>query len=150
MPNFESNPKRETRNEKPPQRVVRTVLGDIPANELGVCYPHEHLVGKPPAHLSEPDFELTSRDAAILEMQRFREAGGSALVDMSTMDYHRDIQGLMAVSDQSGVQVIAATGFNKDKFSKPHVDRMNDEEMYRLFFTDVTEGIEKTTDVQVS
>jgi len=142
----ETNQKPETRNQKPAERppVIRTVLGDISPDQLGICYPHEHLFGKPPAGLSEPDFELTDRNAAIAEMRMFRKAGGSAVVDMSTMDYHRDIEGLIEVAEQSGVFVISATGFNKDKFSKPHVDGMSDEEMYALFLSDVKEGIDQT------
>ena len=134
-----------TRNPKQTRRVVRTVLGDIQVDALGVCYPHEHLFGKPPVHLSEPDFELTDRLAAILEMQRFRDAGGSAVVDMSTLDYNRDIQGLIEVSEKTGIHVISATGFNKDKFSKPYIEQMSDQEMYDLFFRDTTTGIEQTT-----
>ena len=136
---------RDTRNSRPAhQPVVRTVLGDIPPDQLGVCYPHEHLFGKPPAHLSQLDFELTDLDAAVEEMKRFVQAGGSAVVDMSTVDYHRDIKGLIKVSEQTGVHVISATGFNKDTFSEPWIDRLPDEEMFTLFYRDVTEGIDGT------
>jgi phosphotriesterase-related protein len=42
---------------------VRTVLGDIPAADLGVTYAHEHLVidGGRPVELSA-DFELNDPD----------------------------------------------------------------------------------------
>ena len=38
--------------------------------------------------------------------------------------------------------IIAATGFNKDRFSKPIVDSLSDEELDALFLQDVTFGIE--------
>jgi len=35
--------------------IVRTVLGDVPASDLGVCYAHEqHLIGRASRHLSRP------------------------------------------------------------------------------------------------
>ncbi len=124
--------------------IIRTVCGDIPASELGICYPHEHLFGRPPKHLSAPDFELDSLDAALEETKRFREAGGRALVDMSTLDYHRDAQKLKQVSEATGVHIIAATGFNKDRFSREIVDSLTDQALDDLLYNDVTTGIAGT------
>ena len=124
--------------------IIRTVCGDIPASELGVCYPHEHLFGAPPKHLSAPDFELDSFDAALEETKQFHNAGGRALVDMSTLDYNRDIQQLKRVSEASAVHIIAATGFNKDRFSKSIVDGLSDQGLDDLLFSDVTAGVDGT------
>ena len=124
--------------------IIRTVLGDIPVSELGVCYPHEHVFGKPPPHLSAPDFELDDPEVAISELLAFKQAGGSALVDMSTLDYNRDVVALKQVSGKTGIHIIAATGFNKDTFSKEIIDSLSDDDMYALFLKDVTEGIKDT------
>jgi len=48
---------------------IRTVLGDIPPESLGICYGHEHIYGQPPAQYAEPDLMLTDESAAIAEMQ---------------------------------------------------------------------------------
>ena len=117
-----------------PSPVVRTVLGDMPASELGICYPHEHLFGAPPAHLSSPDLELNNYDAAVEEMQSFFKASGRALVDMSTTDYNRDIKRLRQVAQATGVHIVATTGFNTDRFSKPIVDTLSDEQLDQLFY----------------
>ena len=124
--------------------IIRTVLGDIRASELGICYPHEHVFGAPPAHLSSPDFELTDQQAALRELQWFHEAGGRALVDMSTLDYNRDVLRLKQVSEATGVHIVATTGFNKDRFSKPLVDHLTDEQLDQLLLNDVTVGIDRT------
>ena len=39
---------------------VRTVLGDIDANELGFTYPHEHLFAVPPANQKDRDLKSLS------------------------------------------------------------------------------------------
>lgn len=126
------------------KRIIRTVTGDIPEEDLGVCYPHEHLFGQPPSHASKPDFILDDPEAALKELEAFRRAGGRALVDMSTLDYNRDVRALKDVSMQSGIHIIAATGFNKDTFSKEIIDGLSDEAMYDLFYYDVMQGIEGT------
>ena len=44
--------------------MIRTVLGDIEASELGVCYAHEHLIIDPSvATHNYPDFKLESVEA---------------------------------------------------------------------------------------
>ncbi len=125
-------------------RIIRTVLGDIPSSDLGICYPHEHVFGAPPKHLTSTDFELTSYDAALKEIGWFYEAGGRALVDMSTLDYNRDVHGLGKISEATGVHIIAATGFNKDRFSKPLIEDQTDAQLDQLLINDVTAGIENT------
>ena len=97
-------------------RIIRTVLGDILPEEFGICYPHEHLLGRPPQAYSKPDLVLDNEAAAAVELAWFRAAGGSALVEMSTPDYGRNPEGLQRLSQVSGVHIVAATGLNKEKF----------------------------------
>lgn len=127
-----------------PTRIVRTVCGDISAADLGVCYPHEHLFGAPPAYLALADFILDSEEAVQRELGWFKEAGGQALVEMSTADYNRDALAMKRASEATGIHVVAATGFNKDKFSKPMVDALTDEALYDLIYNDATQGFEGT------
>lgn len=124
--------------------VIRTVRGDIPADELGVCYGHEHVLGSPPPHLAEPDFIMDSEAAAVRELGRFRKAGGRALVEMSTPDYRRDAGGLRRIAERTGVHIICATGFNKDKFSAPLVEPHSVDELANQFIQEVTTGIDGT------
>lgn len=124
--------------------MIRTVLGDISPSELGVCYPHEHLLGAPPAPFSAEDFVLNDEETALKELQWFKEAGGRALVEMSTVDYNRNIPGLARLSAASGIHIVAATGFNKDRYSKHLVDSMSDEQLDAMLSQDVIVGIEGT------
>jgi phosphotriesterase-related protein len=126
------------------ESFIRTVCGDIHAGELGVCYPHEHLFGAPPSHLATADFILDDEASALRELAWFRAAGGRALVEMSTVDYNRDALALQRVAQATGVYIIAATGFNKDPFSKTFVDALADEALYELLRGDVTVGIDDT------
>jgi len=125
--------------------IVRTVLGDIPPEALGLCLPHEHLYGWPPAPFATEDLTLDSEDAAIRELERFRTAGGGALVEMTTPDYNRDAAALERIARASGVHIIAATGYNKEKFSAPFLQEATVEELAARFAAEVTRGMDGTS-----
>ncbi len=122
--------------------IIRTVLGDIAPEKMGVCYGHEHLLGEPPPELSKPDLVLDDEAAACRELNWFHEAGGRALVEMSTPDYGRNAAGLRRLSERSGVHIICATGFNKDKFSASFGKGKTVEMLAEAFTREVNTGIE--------
>lgn len=125
--------------------MIQTVQGPIEAAELGVCYGHEHLLSAPPdPFLDEMDFVLDDEDAAALEMRSFRRAGGSAVVEMTTPDYGRDVAGLRRVSERTGVHIVCAAGYNKDPFSAPFVNGVSVEELTERFVREIVEGIDDT------
>jgi phosphotriesterase-related protein len=124
---------------------IRTVTGDISPAELGACYPHEHLIGQPPANLATPDLTLDSQAAALQELRWFREAGGSAIVEMTTPDYGRNAALLRNLAEMSGVKIIAASGYNKEKFSRPYLEDASVDELTERFIGEVTQGMNGTS-----
>jgi phosphotriesterase-related protein len=115
---------------------IQTVRGAIPAAALGPTLMHEHLLCditppelKAQGHTEQPitlenafavryhwcrhygNHILDSVDVAAEEADRFRKAGGSALVDLTTVGIRPDPAGLRAVSERTGLHVIAGTGF---------------------------------------
>ncbi len=119
--------------------IVRTVLGDVAPEALGLTLGHEHLIARPPADV-EDDLRLDDEDAAAAELGAFAEAGGNAVVEMTTVDYGRDVAALRRLSRRTGVHVIAATGFNKGRFSDPIVARHDDEAISAWMIGEVREG----------
>jgi len=122
--------------------VIRTVRGDIDARELGLTNPHEHLLTAPPASAPEPDFRMDSEAAAIAELTSFALAGGRAVVEMSPRDYGRNPQGLRRISEASGVHVVCATGWHKDKFCRPWVAERSVEDLADQMIGEIVEGID--------
>ena len=98
---------------------IRTILGDIDPTELGVCYGHEHVIGRPPQIADGDDEDFTDEAAALRELAWYTQAGGRSLIEMSTPDYGRDAAAMVRVSQASGVQLVAATGYNKDRYALP-------------------------------
>ena len=94
--------------------IIRTVTGDIDPTNLGITYGHDHLLFLPPPPYSEqdPDLRLDDVNAAIREVNYFKMAGGASIVEMSTVEMGRDPRGMRRISEETGVNIIAATGFN--------------------------------------
>lgn len=119
---------------------VRTVLGDISPEALGITLGHEHLLidlrglwEEPPANRAylvnqEPTLEnrgalmrnpydskanllLDDLDLSIRELQYYRAAGGQSLIDMTTVGIHPDPQALQTLSQRTGVHVVAGCGY---------------------------------------
>ncbi|GAW48719.1 MULTISPECIES: phosphotriesterase family protein [unclassified Nocardioides] len=93
------------------QGFVRTVLGDVAPETLGLTLCHEHLVTAPAPRLRDGDDLLLDDPAkAVAELEVFRQAGGGALIELTVAEFGRDVRALRAISAQSGVQVVATTG----------------------------------------
>jgi 5-phospho-D-xylono-1,4-lactonase len=123
---------------------IRTVLGDINQEELGFTYSHEHLWTNPPAQQKDRDLELTDYEASVSELWRFKRAGGKALVDATTLDYGRDASRLKRMSEETGVNVIATSGFNKYIYFPKWVEALTIEEIQQKLVRDVTIGMDGT------
>jgi predicted metal-dependent phosphotriesterase family hydrolase len=126
--------------------MIRTVLGDIEPAAFGVASCHDHLLirgGLPVAR--EPDFLLDSVDRAVAEVEWFRRAGGTAVVDAMPPGLGRDPDGLAAVSRQSGVHVVAVTGFHKLVYydSEHWLFRYDATRIADLLVAEIEEGMDR-------
>ena len=91
--------------------VVRTVRGDVDPSELGPTDAHEHLFFITPI---QPGDEFADVDRAIEEAETLVAAGGRTLVDWTPLGLGRDPEGLLRVSEATGLHVVAATGVHRD------------------------------------
>lgn len=92
---------------------VNTVLGPIPAHELGVVAVHETLLSVLPG--AEYGFDISMDRAEIFEtlaakLVEFRESGGGTIVDSAGMFHGRDVRLYEALSRSTGVHIVASTG----------------------------------------
>lgn len=121
-------------------KYARTVLGDIPANAMGFTYPHEHLHAVPPPWQSDRDLELSDYEKSVCELLKFKNVGGNTLVEASTLDYGRDINILRKMATETGVNIIATTGFNKHIYYPAWVFEKSVEEISEMLANDVMIG----------
>ncbi len=93
--------------------TVQTVLGELPAEQLGATLSHEHVLAAPPGFESDSTLKL-DREASLLhvtgELRKLKEHGVSSIIDPIPMDLGRDVNFLADASRQSSVNIICATG----------------------------------------
>lgn len=132
--------------------VVRTVLGLVPAQELGVVLVHESLLSVVPGAEYAP--EIVMDKSEIFEVLKrkltdFRRNGGKTIVDYSGMFHGRDVKLYQTLSKTTGVHIIASTGLGPEKmlsgyFTTPQKNPptpWSAEQFAGLFIKEVTEGI---------
>lgn len=90
---------------------VVTVLGPIPAEELGVTDAHDHLFLRSPAL---PGQEFDDTDRAIEEVAAAARGGVQAVVEVTPIGLGRRPAKLRAVSEATRVHIVAATGYHRD------------------------------------
>jgi phosphotriesterase-related protein len=126
------------------QGVIRTVLGDIPPEALGITLMHEHILCDitPPALRGRRDLDvpitlanrfdidygrrpniaktrLLDRELAVAEVAAFRADGGAAMVELTIGGIDPDPPGLAEVSRRTGVTVVMGCGHYVQAFQNP-------------------------------
>lgn len=125
---------------------VRTVLGDIPSEELGLTYSHEHIIIEESfPTLANPAFVLNDTVRIGAELKELYHLGGRTMVDTMPAACGRNILKLAEVSRNSGVNIIAPTGIHLEIYYPPNHWRyhLSVDELTGLFINDITEGIDE-------
>ncbi|WP_406447803.1 phosphotriesterase [Streptomyces sp. NBC_00876] len=122
--------------------AVRTVLGDIPAGELGVCDAHDHLFLRSPVL---PGRELDDPVAAAGRLRAFHGFGGRSVVQWTPYGMGRGAQVLAELSRSTGTHVVAATGLHQAvHYPAGLLERIRGC-LASLFVSELTEGIGSTS-----
>jgi phosphotriesterase-related protein len=123
-----------------PTGQVQTVLGLLPAGELGVTDSHDHLALNSPA-LAGQDFDDAQK--AGEEVREAMEDGLQSIVEVTPIGLGRDPALMRQVSQSTGVHVVAATGFHRDAhYPAGHwVYEVDDATLRDRMVTDIAQGM---------
>ncbi|XP_078317335.1 N-acetyltaurine hydrolase-like [Crassostrea virginica] len=150
---------------------IQTVLGPVDPASLGITLTHEHLsldslaLGLPidpkykyleeaPVALdtlwyirqypysNRSNLSLDKENGAVFEeMDFYKKNGGGTIVENTTLGIKRDINFYKNVAKETGVNVIAGTGFYVES-SRPETVKMSCEEMEEVMKTEIIHGVE--------
>jgi phosphotriesterase-related protein len=96
------------------EAFVRTVRGDIIAREVGLAHCHEHTFILPgPTTRLCPDAVLDDLDKTTAELADFYAVDGRTVVDAQAIGEERAPRLQRLASERSGVNIVAATGFQR-------------------------------------
>jgi phosphotriesterase-related protein len=129
-------------------RRIRTVTGDIDPKSLGWCQCHEHIfVSDGPSRKISSALYMDDFDKSLAETRLYQQAGGSAFVDAQPYGCGRMAAHLKRVSEQTGVHIIACTGFHKTEFFEDAdwLEKQTEDTLTRIYIREVTAGMDEGT-----
>jgi len=100
-------------------RPVRSVLGDLPYTDLGVTDGHNHVWIDPVSGADSDSPVLNQFTQICEELKRYHWAGGRTLLDCQPGSCGRNGNQLIQLSKESGVNIIACTGFHRSRYYPP-------------------------------
>ena len=91
--------------------MIRTVQGDLPRNQLGVTFVHEHLLNKAGCLVGDDDANLDEANVISVELADAMSHGLRTLVEVSTFEMGRDTVGTLDMVKPLGLNLVLSTGF---------------------------------------
>jgi len=113
---------------------VRTVLGDIATDLLGVTNSHDHLFFRSPVL---PGQELDDAALARAEAEAFATAGGHSIVQWTPRCLGRHRHDLAALAATIGINIVAATGRHRAVHHQPKESARSADALAQLFIEDI-------------
>lgn len=154
--------------------MIRTVLGDIAADAVGITLPHEHLLIDFKVMFVEPaaasdkgrawepvslanlgwvrqhfnanldNLQLTDERVAADEILLFKHAGGRTVVDPTPKTLARDPLALARIARATGLNVVMGAGYYVAASHPPDMDHRSVDDLAREMIADVTSGVGDT------
>jgi phosphotriesterase-related protein len=153
---------------------AQTVLGPVPADQLGITLPHEHLLidfrfmyrepegaggrgrGLEPVTLGNhyevlydwsrnlDNLQLLDEATAIEEARLYRWEGGGTLVDPTNVGLARAPLALQRIARGTGLHVVMGAGHYVGPTHPPDMDTRREDDITREIVRDVTAGVGDT------
>jgi phosphotriesterase-related protein len=124
---------------------VQTVLGPIEPSALGFTLPHEHTQIALWHIASRWDYWQLTRDEPVIlaELARFRDAGGSGLVDVTLPGVGRDPAWLRGLAEASGLHIVMGCGWYRTAYYPPEaaIDRRSVDDLAEELVREATDGV---------
>lgn len=124
--------------------MIRTVLGDVDAADLGATDYHEHLFQRSPLL---PGEDLDDEEASCAEAAALRSSGAAAMVDATPWGLGRRPEAVARISRATGLHVVHVTGVHREAHyaarSPQLVATLDD--MVDRFETDLHHGMDGST-----
>jgi phosphotriesterase-related protein len=127
--------------------AVETVNGPIDVEQLGLTLIHEHFIATDEAtrlqfpHIYDEQLEW---DNAIADATAVMGHGVKTVVEPSAMFLHRNATFSKRVADESGLQIVLATGiYTYDYLPQPLLNR-DEDALAAIFMHEIENGIQET------
>jgi phosphotriesterase-related protein len=124
---------------------VQTVLGPIDPSTLGFTLPHEHTAIALWHIPNRWDYWELTRDEPVIaaELTRFRDGGGSAIVDLTLPGVGRDPAWLVRLSGATDLHIVMGCGWYRGAHypAAALIDRRSVDDLADELVREATEGV---------
>ena len=127
---------------------VQTVLGPIDPSTLAFTLPHEHTQIALWHIEGRWDYWQLTRDEPVMlaELARYRDAGGSGLVDLTLPGVGRDPAWLRGLAEASGLHLVMGCGWYRTAYypAEARIDRRSVDDLADELVREITDGVGET------
>ncbi len=117
---------------------VMTVTGLIPADQLGITMPHEHIL----IRVLGPKTDLMDEGVATEELSLYPKAGGKTIVDLTSIGLGRKPLALRRISQKTGAQIVMGCGYYKDAWQNMGIRAMTEDDIVEEMVRDIVIGVD--------
>jgi phosphotriesterase-related protein len=121
--------------------MIRTVLGDVDPDEIGITLIHEHLFFEKGSE-EDQDSILLDVSTQIDELQVFTKQGGTCIVDQTTIDLGRQPALLKRLAEKTGLQIVASSGYYHEPWFPELVLEADARDIAQIFIREINVGME--------
>jgi len=126
---------------------IRTVLGDISSDELGLALSHEHVMADfiGADKVSKERYDLDEVFNVMLPyLEEIRQLGVTGFVDCTPAYMARDVELLARLSEASGIHIIAPTGLYMEPYLPEYAFELSVDQLAEMWTREIYEGIDGT------
>ena len=112
--------------------------------QKGITYMHEHTTIDLSRLKNIDDTNLNWYDDTVKEKKKMYDKGVRNIVDVTNMDMRRNPMYVKRVADETGMNIVQATGFYQDKFLPEFVTDYSIKQLTDFMVKEIREGIAET------
>lgn len=112
--------------------------------QKGITYMHEHTTIDLSRLKNIDDTNLNCYDETVAEYKKLYDKGVRNIVDVTNMDMRRNPLYVKRVADETGMNIVQATGFYQDKFLPEFVTDYSIKQLTDFMVKEIREGIAET------
>ena len=124
--------------------MIRTILGDIGADKLGMTLAHEHFIVDLNRVRKDGVSYILDVEEVVPEIEKAMAQGIDAAFEVTTIDLGRDVLKLKKISELTGLKIVCSTGFYLSEYHPAWLDDASKEEIAAIYIRELTEGIDDT------
>lgn len=124
--------------------MIRTVLRDMPKEQLGITMAHEHFIVDLARVRKDNISKIETIEEVIPEIKLMQDLNVKSAFEVSTIDLGRDVKKLKQISEITGLNIVCSTGFYLHQFHPELLNEATVEQIADIYIKELTEGIDGT------